>query len=147
MATAWITLKSGATLGLALVLLATALTVAACAGGSGAEPGPGAPGPGMGAGMGPGISVAEALVSRLEGPLLVRGWLWRAEGGELHLCAELTDSIPPQCRKPWFTVKGLDLSKVEGLRAEGGVTWSPQPVLVLGDVMRGVLEVSGLSRG
>lgn len=147
MAMAWITSKGGATLVLALVSLATAVTIAACAGGSGAEPVPGDPGPGVGAGMGPGISVAEALASRADGPFLVRGWLWRAEGGDLRLCAELTDSIPPQCTKPWLTVKGLDLSKVESLRTEGGVTWSPQLVLLLGAVTRGVIEVSDLTRG
>jgi hypothetical protein len=77
----------------------------------------------------------------------VRGWLWRADGSDLRLCTELTDSIPPQCTKPWLTAKGLDLSKVEGLRSEGGVTWSPQPVLVLGDVKGQVLAVSDLSKG
>ena len=68
-------------------------------------------------------------------------------GGDLRLCAELTDSIPPQCTKPWLTVKGLDLSKFEGLRIEGGITWSPKPVLLLGAVGGGILEVSGLSKG
>lgn len=140
---------------LAFTLLATALTIAACAGGSGGEPPPGGPGPGVsktldlsaGSGFGPGISVGEALAFRLEGPLLVRGWLWRAGGGDLRLCTELTDSIPPECTKPWIPVKGLDPRQVEVLRAEGGVTWSVQPVLVLGDVTGGVLEVSGLSKG
>ena len=132
---------------LTFVLLATALIITACVSGAGGEPAPGGPGPGVGAGVGPGISVAEALASRLEGPLLVRGSLWRAKDGDLRLCAELTDSIPPQCTKPWLTVKGLELSKVEGLRTEGEVTWSPQPVLLLGAVSGGVLEVSGLSRG
>ena len=132
---------------LILALLATVLVVTACAGGSRGEPAPRGPVPGVGAGVGPGISVAEALASRLEGPLLVRGSLWRTQGGDLHLCAELTDSIAPQCTKPWLTVKGLDLNKVEGLRTEGGVTWSPQPVLLLGAVSGGVLEVSGLSKG
>ena len=132
---------------LIFVLLATALVITACTGGAGGEPNPVSPGPGLGAGVGPGISVAEALASRLEGPLLVRGSLWRAQGGDLRLCAELTDSIPPQCTKPWLTVKGVDLSKFEGLRTEGGVTWSPQPVLLLGAVSGGVLEVSGLSKG
>ena len=147
MATALITGRSGATLRLALVLLTTAVAITACAGGSGAEPGPGDPGPGLGAGMGPGISVEEALGSRLEGPLLVRGWLWRAEGGDLRLCTAVTDSIPPQCTKPWLTVKGLDLSKVDGLRTEGGVSWSPQPSLVLGEVGGGAIQVSDLTRG
>ena len=132
---------------LVFVLLATALMITACGGGAGREPAPGGPGLGVGAGVGPGISVTEALASRLEGPLLVRGSLWRAQGGDLRLCAELTDSIPPQCTKPWLTVKGLDLGKFEGLRTEGGVTWSPQPVLLLGAVSGGVLEVSGLSKG
>ena len=108
---------------LIFVLLATALIITACSGGAGGEPSPVSPGPGVGASVGPGISVAEALASRLEGPLLVRGSLWRAQTGDLRLCAELTDSIPPQCTKPWLTVKGLELSKVEGLRTEGGVTW------------------------
>ena len=124
---------------LIFVLMATALMITACAGGAGGEPAPGGPGPRVGAGVGPGISVAEALASRLEGPLLVRGSLWRAQGGDLRLCAELTDSIPPQCTKPWLTVKGLYLGKFEGLRTEGGVTWSPQPVLLLGAVSGGVL--------
>jgi hypothetical protein len=97
--------------------------------------------------VGPGISVGEALAFRLGGPLLVRGWLWRAYGGDLRLCSGLTDSLPPQCTKPWLTVKGLDLSKVDGLRTEGEVTWSLQPALVLGDVTGGLLEVSGLSKG
>ena len=132
---------------LILALLATALVITACAGGSRGEPAPRGPVSGVGAGVGPGISVEEALSSRLEGPLLVRGWLWRADGGDLRLCAELTDSIPPQRTKPWLTVKGLDLSKFEGLRTEGGVTWSPEPVLLLGTVSGGVLEVSGLSKG
>jgi len=135
------------TLRLASVLLAIAFIITACAGGSEGEPGAGGPGSGVGTGMGPGISVGEALASRLEGPLLVRGWLWRADGSDLRLCAALTDSTPPQCTKPWLTVKGLDLSSVEGLRREGGVTWSPEPVLVLGDVKGGVLTVSGLSKG
>ena len=132
---------------LIFVLLAIVLTTAGCAGGSEDGSAPGGPKPGVGAGVGPGISVAEALASRLEGPLLVRGSVWRAQGGDLRLCAELTDSIPPQCTKPWLTVKGVDLSKFEGLRTEGGVTWSPQPVLLLGAVRGGVLEVSGLSKG
>lgn len=140
---------------LALVVLATALTVAACAGSSGGEPGPGGLAPGVsqtldlseGSGVGPGISPGEALAFRLEGPLLVRGWLWRADGSDPRLCSGLTGSIPPECTKPWLTVKGLlDLTKVE-LRTEGGATWSPQPVLLLGDVAGGVLSVSGLSRG
>jgi len=134
-------------IGLLSAAAALLLLVIGCAGGSAGEPGPVSPGPGVGTGVGPGISVGEALASRLEGPLLVRGWLWRADGGDLRLCTELTDSIPPQCTKPWLTVNGLDLSQVEGLRTEGGVTWSPQQNLVLGDVTGGVIEVSGLSKG
>jgi hypothetical protein len=101
----------------------------------------------VGTGFGPGISVGEALTFHLEGPLLVRGWLWRVHGGDLRLCSGLTDTMPPDCTKPWLTVKGLDLSKVEDLSTEGRVTWSPQPVLVLGDVTGGVLTVSELSKG
>ena len=132
---------------LALVLLATALLFAACAGGAGSKPPPGGPGPGVGSGVGPGISVGEALAFRLEGPLLVRGWLWRADSGDLRLCAGLTDSSPPECTKPWLTVQGLELSKVEGLRTESEVTWSPQQVLVLGELTGEVLTVSGLLKG
>lgn len=127
--------------------VALLLLVIGCAGGSGSEPGQVSPGVGVGTGVGPGISVGEALASRLEGPLLVRGWLWRASGGDLRLCAALTDSIPPQCTKPWLTVKGLDLSKIQGLRTEGRVTWSLEQVLVLGTRSGGVLQVSGLMRG
>lgn len=99
-----------------------------------------------GAGMGPGISVAEALASRLEGPLLINGWLW-AEGAEVRLCAGLSESLPPQCATPSLTVSGLDLATVEGLRREGQTAWSQQTIQLLGEVSKGVLTVSALSKG
>ena len=97
--------------------------------------------------LGPGISIAEAQVSHLDGPLLVRGWLWGSQGGVLRLCTELTRSTPPQCYEPWVTVKGLDSSQFENLRTEGGVTWSEQPALILGMMRNGILEVSSTSKG
>ncbi|HLF09256.1 MAG TPA: hypothetical protein VI789_07915 [Dehalococcoidia bacterium] len=96
--------------------------------------------------MGPGISIAEALASRLEGPLLVNGWLW-ADGREVRLCVALTDAAPPQCTQPSLTVRGFDLSAIGDLRTDRGVTWSQKTIQLLGDVSGGVLAIAALSKG
>lgn len=128
----------------AALAMAIALIVAACAGDNGLDAGPSGA---AGSGFGPGISVAEALASDLEGPLLVNGWLWRRDGGDIRLCTGLTDSRPPQCVAPSLVVTAADLSQMKGLNTAQGVTWSPQPILLLGDMSDGTLVVSGQSKG
>lgn len=113
------------------------------------------PGAGTGAGgaqgggasaIGPGISVAEARRSRLDGPLLVRGYVL-AEGSTVRLCDVLLESFPPQCGAPSLEVRGLDLASLPGVQSSSNVRWSDQQRLLLGEVTNGVLRVSSTSKG
>ena len=96
-------------------------------------------------GVGPGISIGEALTSNLTGPLLVNGQL-HVENGRARLCEVLAESFPPRCAGKYLVVEGLDLLTIGGLKTEGSVTWSGQPVQVLGTVVGEVLTVSGTVR-
>ncbi len=96
-------------------------------------------------GVGPGISIVEALVSNLTGPLLING-LVHVQNGQARLCEKLSESLPPQCVRLSLEVVGLDLMMLDGLRTEGSVTWSDQPVQVLGTVKEGVLTVVETAR-
>ncbi len=96
-------------------------------------------------GVGPGISIGEALTSNLAGPLLINGLL-HVRNDQARLCETLMESFPPQCGGRFLEVEGLDLMTMDGLRNEGVVTWSDQPVQVLGTVEGEVLTVSGTVR-
>ena len=96
-------------------------------------------------GVGPGISIEEAFTSNLKGPLLINGHL-HAEDGRVRLCAVLAESFPPQCGGRFLVVKGLDLTRIDGLAREGSVTWSEQAVQILGTVEGEELTVSGTVR-
>jgi len=102
---------------------------------------------GSAGGFGPGISVGDALKSNLTGPLLVNGWLFVASAEEIKLCTALSESIPPVCGGPSLVVKGLDLTRIEGLKEQQGRQWSQDVVQLLGEVKKGVLTVSGNSKG
>jgi hypothetical protein len=128
------------------MLIAATLLVTGSKGDSGASGSNAEMAPPGGGAMGPGISIEEALASKLEGPLLVNGWL-RQDGRDSRLCTSLTDATPPRCVEPSLVVRGLRLSKVEGLRTEQGVTWSTRPMQMLGELHNGVLTISGLSTG
>jgi hypothetical protein len=135
---------------LAITMLAAALAACSDEDATSTDPpsipsGAGA-GPGAGAAIGPGISVAEARRSRLDGPLLVRGYVL-AEGSNVRLCDALLESFPPQCGAPSLEVRGFDLAALPGIQSSGNVRWSDQQRLLLGEVTNGVLNVSSTSRG
>ncbi len=96
-------------------------------------------------GVGPGISIGEVFTSNLTGPLLINGLL-HVQNDQARLCEVLAESFPPQCAGRSLVVKGLDLMTMEGLTSEGSVTWSDQPVQVLGTVEGEVLTVAGTVR-
>ena len=90
--------------------------------------------------VGPGISISEALDTNITGPLLINGNL---HVGQLtRLCETLAESFPPQCGGRFLIVDGLELKTVEGLTTEGSITWSDQPVQVLGTVDGEVLTIA-----
>lgn len=93
---------------------------------------------------GPGISVADALTSTLDGPLLVNGFLV-VRGDEARLCEALAESFPPQCGGDSLVVEGLDVSSLPDLMTEQDTTWSDQQIQLLGVVEDGVLTVDSSS--
>jgi hypothetical protein len=61
--------------------------------------------------IGPGLSVAEALESDLQEPLLVSGVLVERDG-KLRLCSAILESHPPQCGEPSLAIEGPVEGKV-----------------------------------
>ncbi len=96
--------------------------------------------------VGPGISIAEALSSTLDQPLLVNGFLV-VQGDAARLCEALLESFPPQCGGASLLIEGLDLGAFADLSTEQDTTWSEQPLQLLGDVEDGVLTISSLVSG
>lgn len=111
---------------LALMLAATA------AGCGGEDPTPAEVGP---------VSIAEALASDSDDPLLVEGALVAVGGEPARLCSALAESFPPQCGEPSLVVEGLSLSAVANLQTEGNVSWAER-VSLLGKVENDVLNLS-----
>ena len=131
-------------LALAWIPLAVGLLAASCGDDGSAYPliTPAATTAPSGNALGPGITIADALASKLDGPLLVNGWLWHQSNGEIRLCTTLSDAAPPGCGKPSLVVVGLDLDSLPNLRSERGTTTSSKPTQVLGTVAGGVLAVA-----
>ena len=116
--------------------VATLMVVGLACGGDEIDPGNGGPA----SGVGPGISIAQAMTTNLAGPLLINGLL-HAQDGQVRLCETLAESFPPQCGGTALIVEGLDLTTMDGLTSEGSVTWSSQPVQILGTAEGKVLTV------
>lgn len=90
--------------------------------------------------IGPGISIEEALEGDVEEPVLVNGALL-GEGGVVRLCSGLAESLPPLCVEPSLEVTGIDLADYPTKEAQG-VTFTDEPVQVLGELTDGTLHAS-----
>ncbi len=133
---------------LILAMVVVSVTFAACGGDDSADDQSGDTALGDSASaVGPGISVADALESSSDQPLLVNGMLV-ATTELVQLCEVLMESFPPQCGGLRLVVQNLDLGSIAGLqtatRESQPVTWSNQPIQLLGRVSDGVLTVSDL---
>ena len=93
--------------------------------------------------VGPGLSVADAIASTLEGPLLVNGFIF-TKAGDVWLCSSLPREEYPTCGEPSIEVSGLDPATVEGIEFLESVGWTNEPTQVLGSKIDGVLTVSGM---
>ncbi|MEX2228695.1 MAG: hypothetical protein WEB13_03555 [Dehalococcoidia bacterium] len=113
---------------------------------TGTVPGGGAVTPGGGAAMGPGLSIAEALTTTADGPLLVRGFLV-ARGNVVQLCEALAESHPPQCGGGSLTVEGLDIEQRDDLEEAEGTRWSAAEITLLGEMTAGTLTVDPSATG
>lgn len=112
-----------------LLLVVLVLGLAACGGEETSEPASSPPA----SAMGPGLSVAEAIESDLEGPLLVRGVLVERDG-KLRLCSAILES-QPQCGEPSLAIDG----QVDGDAGD--------QVKLLGEVEGGAIRLSATSTG
>lgn len=103
---------------LALIgLVALTLGLAACGGSGGSDGGGGA------APVDEGMTVEEAILVDLFGPVLVSGILVET-GGVLKICDSVMESQPPQCSEPSLTVTGSqlpDLPRGEPVAVRGTV--------------------------
>lgn len=111
-------------------------------------------------GVGPGLSVADAIASTLEGPLLVNGFIF-TETGDVWLCSSIlhgdptpADLLPDsvweehaKCGEPIIEVSGLDPATVESFQLHEGAGWTNEPTQVLGVKIDGVLTVSRMASG
>ena len=122
-----------------LVTIAIAALVVGC-GGDDEEIVPGA-GNGASVASGPGLSIAEAMASDLSGPLLVNGFLL-IQADEVLFCSALSASSPPGCSGDSLKVEGLDVSKLEHLSSQNGISWTTQMTQLLGEVDGDILSVS-----
>ena len=147
------------------VLLLSGLLVAACGGGSSDDAAevPMASDPSISdglpladddatvtLGMGPGISVADALVSAADEPLLVNGYVFVFADGSVTLADLIAESFPPQPAGASVTVDGLDVMQIpltEGPPdTEIAITaWTEEPIQLIGEMVDGALLVTSMT--
>lgn len=90
------------------------------------------------------ISIAEALTSTEDGPLLVEGYLVVTPEGA-RLCEALAESFPPQCGGDSLILDEPDPSALEQVTTEGDVSWTDNPVQMLGSVDGNTMSVQPLA--
>lgn len=84
-----------------------------------------------------GLSVSEALTTDAQGPLAVVAFYYSNSEGT-WLCDLLAESLPPQCGGERVAFEGDAVIDRDDLDETQGVTWSPQPVTVIGSIVDGV---------
>ncbi len=97
-------------------------------------------------GSGPGISIADAIASDLDQPLLVNGFLV-ATADRVQFCDGLAESYPPQCAGPSLIIEGLDFDTVDDLKEASGVRWTDFHIQLLGTIEGGVITVNPPTSG
>jgi len=98
-------------------------------------------------GMGSGISVADALASTLDEPLLVNGYVFVYADGSVVFGDLIAESFPPQPAGAAVTVEGLDLMQLplteRPADTEIAITaWTDVQVQLIGQIADGVFVVS-----
>ncbi len=106
------------------------------------------------AGMGPGISVAEALDSTLDEPLLVNGYVFVYADGSVVLADLIAESFPPQPAGATVSVEGIDVMQIPLTEAEGPTdtdlaitAWTDTPVQLIGEIVDGVFVGNSAASG
>lgn len=101
------------------------------------------PGAGGRVAIGPPVSVADALASTLDQPILVQGYLFVLADGSMVLADAIAESFPPQPGGATITVVGFELEGMTGVQTapEGSAItrWVDVPVDILGTIEGSVL--------
>jgi len=90
------------------------------------------------------ISVPDALASAGDGVVLVEGFLVITPNGA-RLCEALAESFPPQCGGDSVILDEPEPSALDQLTTEGDVSWTDQPVQMLGSVDGDTMSVQPLA--
>lgn len=90
------------------------------------------------------ITVGEALASAGDGVVLVEGYLV-ITGDDARLCEVLAESFPPQCGGDSVILDEPDPSALEQVTTEGDVSWTDQPVQMLGSIDGNTMSVQPLA--
>ena len=85
-----------------------------------------------------GLTVAEALTTDAVGIIAVTGFIVVNDSGA-HLCELLAESLPPLCGGAAIEVADLSTIDPDSLSEAQGVTWTDQPVTILGEIVDGTL--------
>ncbi len=96
------------------------------------------PGTSSGLVIGGGLSVEEALRTDATGVLAVQGFVVQDQSG-IRLCDLLAESLPPLCGGASIAVADLGSVDPDELKSAQGVTWTDQPVTILGEIIDNVL--------
>lgn len=109
------------------------------------EPEPGEdPGASSGFVVEGGLTVEEALATDATGVIAVKGFVVQDASG-IRFCDLLAESLPPLCGGASIELANLDTVDPDELTSARGVTWSDQPVTILGEIIAGVLVPDSLS--
>ncbi len=92
-----------------------------------------------------GLSVSGALSTDAIGVIAV-GAFYFSNGTDTWLCDSLAESYPPQCAGDRVAFEGDAAIDPDDLDEAQGITWSAQPVTVLGSIVDGVFVATLLSQ-
>lgn len=98
------------------------------------------PGPATGMVVDGGLTVSDALSGDATGVIAVQGFLLIDADGA-RLCEALAESFPPQCGGASMPVTGYEEVLGAPLSNSGDVSWTGEPVTLLGEIVDGTLTV------
>ena len=88
------------------------------------------------------MRIEQALRIQGSKSVRVRGFVFSCGEEPVRLCAELLESLPPQCGGPSMIVEGLDVASMTGTARSDDCVWTLEPVEIEGVVRDGTLRVT-----
>lgn len=87
------------------------------------------------------MRIEDALRIQGSKSVRVRGFVLRCGEEPVRLCAELLESLPPQCGGASLVVEGLDVASLAGTATSEDCVWTVDALELEGVVTDGVLRV------